>query len=232
MFAQGADVSRITSMCGRFTLAIDLENLLGQFLFPVEDLGYTSRYNIAPTQQVLTYGAQGPNTAEYMRWGLIPMWKKPEQKLPLMINARGDKLASSGVFKRPLQRQRCLILADSFYEWQGKEKTPMRIGLKGWEPFGLAGLWDSWHDPEKGEAHSCTIITCPPNELMQPIHDRMPVIVPPELQALWLDRGVNDLEALMPLLRPYPSDEMEAYEVSRLVNSVKNESAALLSPAE
>lgn len=103
-------------MCGRFTLAIDVEDLLYRFPMDLGDLAYKPRFNIAPTQEVLTYGAQGLHTVEYMRWGLIPIWKKPEQKLPLMINARDDKVATSGMFKRPLQRQRCLVLADSFYE--------------------------------------------------------------------------------------------------------------------
>jgi putative SOS response-associated peptidase YedK len=220
-------------MCGRFSLAIDLEFLLDQYLFPIEKLEYRPRYNVAPTQQVLTFGAQGPGTGEYMRWGLIPMWKKPEQKLPLMTNARDDKVATSGVFKRPLQRQRCLILADSFYEWAGtgKEKVPMRIGLKGWEPFGFAGLWDTWNDPEKGKVHSCTIITCPPNELMRSLHDRMPVILPRESQELWLDHDQHDVDELMPLLKPYPAETMEAYDVSNLVNSVKNDSPDVVMPA-
>ena len=118
-------------MCGRYSLTIDLEALLDWFPFAIDVLDYHPRYNIAPTQQVLTNGAQGPGTAEYMRWGLIPVWKKPDQKLPLMINARDDRVATSGVFKRPLQRQRCFVLADGFYEWKGSGngKAPIRIGL-------------------------------------------------------------------------------------------------------
>lgn len=213
-------------MCGRFSLTIDLEFLLEWFSFSVGGLEYWPRYNIAPTQSVLTYGARGAHTAEYMRWGLIPSWKIPDQKLPLMINARDDTLPFNGVFKQLLQRRRCLILADSFYEWRrnGKEKTPLRIGLKGWEPFGFAGLWDTWHDPEKGEVQSCTIITCSPNEFMKPIHNRMPLILPPEAYGPWLDNDKHNLDELMSLLRPDPSNAMEACRVSYQLNSVKNDS--------
>lgn len=107
----------------------------------------------------------------------------------------------------------------------------MRIGLSEWEPFGFAGLWDTWHDPDRGETHSCTIITCKPNELMASIHDRMPIILPQQAVETWLDPNIQDLSVLQELLVPYPAGEMEAYEVSRLVNSVKNESPELLTPA-
>ena len=221
-------------MCGRYTLTIDLEALFDVYPFSIEELDYGPRYNIAPTQQVLTYGAQGPNTAEYMRWGLIPVWKKPDQKLPLAVNARAETVATGGMFRVPFRRQRCLVLADGFYEWkaEGTTKVPYRIGVKDWRPFGFAGLWDEWHDPDTGESkHSCTIITTSPNALMEPIHNRMPVILPRDAEAAWLDLDNPTGEGLADLLVPYPADEMEAYKVSTLVNSTKNAAPDVVAPA-
>ena len=127
-----------------------------------------------------------------------------------------------------------MILSDGFYEWtgSGKDKTACRIGLKRWEPFAFAGLWYRWKNPETGEeVRSCTIITCPPNELVTPIHDRMPVILPPEGQAAWLDRDRAVGQELRDLLVPFPADRMAMYEVSRLVNSVQNDTAEVIRPA-
>ena len=217
-------------MCGRFTLALDLSDL--QFEFPLDaDYAeavaehYGPGYNIAPTNEVLTYGAQGDRSAEFMRWGLVPFWAKDTKVGSKMINARAETVATSNAFRNALRKRRCLIIADSFYEWKRTDgtKTPMRIGLKGWRPFGFAGLWESWTDKDTGQdLHSCTIITTTPNEMLEPIHDRMPVILPQEVHHLWLDQNIEDATRLTTLLQPYPSDEMEAYAVSDTVNSVKN----------
>jgi putative SOS response-associated peptidase YedK len=218
-------------MCGRFTLAIDIEDLLDEFVFELDEYVYKPRYNVAPTQQVLTYGAQGPGTAESMRWGLVPVWAKDIKIGFKMINARAETVATSGAFRTPLRRRRCLVLADGFYEWkkEGATKTPIRIGLKEWRPFGFAGVWDEWHGPD-GPIRSCTIITTEPNELVEPIHNRMPVILPKETHATWLNQSIQDPEQLTPLLKPYPAEGMEAYVVSTAVNSSRNEDPECILP--
>ena len=224
-------------MCGRFGMAADIEGVLDYFWFDPSSVEYKQRYNVAPTDPVLTYGAQGPRTAEYMRWGLIPYWSKPGgRKLPLAINARAETIATHGMFKWPFQRRRCLVLSDGFYEWHKPDVgggdgavTPYRIGLASWEVFGFAGLWDEWAGPD-GTVRSCTIITTEPNELLEPIHDRMPVILPPEAHGAWLDGDNRDVEALGRLLVPYPSGEMAAYEVGKAVGDVKNDTPEVMEP--
>ena len=142
-----------------------------------------------------------------------------------MINARAETVAEKPSFKQAFQSQRCLVIADGFYEWRkhGKVKIPMRVILKTGEPFGFAGLWESWKSPEGELIHSCTIITTTPNAVMEPIHNRMPVILSKDKEAKWLDVSPSDAGELRELLSPYPADEMDAYEVSTLVNSPKND---------
>ena len=170
------------SMCGRFTLSISLAELQLRFSFPADDIEHPERYNIAPTQTVLTVVNQGQeqNLAEYMRWGLVPSWAKDISIGSRMINARAETIAEKPSFKRALQKRRCLVLSDGFYEWKrtGKDKQPMYIGLESGEPFGMAGLWEAWKSPDGEWLHSCTIITTEPNSLMESIHNRMPVILP------------------------------------------------------
>lgn len=221
-------------MCGRYTLIFDFKALQAAFPFAIEEVPFTPRYNIAPTQQVLTWGADSPNTGAFMRWGLIPSWAKVIDPKRNMINARAETVAANGAYRTPFRKQRCLVLADGFYEWRkvGTGKTPMRIVLKSREPFGFAGLWDQWKDPATGQpVRSCTIITTEPNELMSTIHDRMPVILPREAHGLWLDRDVDDPGLLQTLLKPYRAGEMEAYLVSTLVNSVRNDRPECAEPA-
>ena len=150
-----------------------------------------------------------------------------------MINARGETVAQKPSFRNALQRRRCLVLADGFYEWQkvGKGKRPMRIVLKSGEPFAFAGLWESWRDPQGETIRSCTIVTTEANDLLRPIHERMPVILPRELEEFWLDGDVIDSAALTDVLAPYPEDPMEAFEVSTLVNKATNNGPELIVPA-
>jgi len=213
-------------VCGRFTLTIDIEGLLERFPFDVGPLTYQPRFNIAPTQQVLVYGAQGPRTAEHMRWGLVPSWAKDLSIGHRMINARAETLTARSSFRTPLRTHRCLVLADGFYEWkrEGVARTPMLVKLKAGEPFGFAGLWAEWRDPaSRRQVRSCTIITTGANKLMAPIHARMPVIISRETEEAWLDPDVEDPSLLLSLLTPYPSESMGAYAVSSTVNSVHNE---------
>ena len=219
-------------MCGRYSLIADIQELARQFEFDGTGFENSPRYNVAPTQAVLTVTNRDVRHAEYMRWGLIPSWAKDASIGNRMINARGETVAQKPSFRNALQRRRCLVLADGFYEWQkvGKGKQPMRIVLKSREPFAFAGLWESWRNPEGETIRSCTIITTEANDLLRPIHERMPVILPRELEEFWLDGDVTDSAALTDVLSPYPDEPMEAYEVSPLVNKATNNGADLVVP--
>ena len=164
-----------------------------------------------------------------MRWGLIPSWAKDKSIGSRMINARAETVAEKPSFRSALRRRRCLILADGFYEWQrvGKSKKPMMVVMRSGEPLAFAGLWETWRDPEGTVIPSCTIITTTPNDLLRLIHNRMPVILPREIEDFWLDDSVDDPAALTSILIPYPADAMEAYEVLSLVNSVANKGPEL-----
>jgi putative SOS response-associated peptidase YedK len=222
-------------MCGRFTLTTELDRLEGRFAFRAMNLSFVPRYNIAPSQGVLAViNDEGGNRAGFLRWGLIPSWAKDEAIGDRMINARAETVAEKPSFRRALQKRRCLILADGFYEWkkEGKRKVPTYASLRSHEPFAFAGLWETWKPPTGEPIHSCTIITTTPNSLMASIHDRMPVILPRKAEALWLDRTIEDSQKLLPLLTPYSAQEMEAYAVSALVNSPRNDTPACIEPAE
>ena len=220
-------------MCGRYSLKADIAQLAMRFEFAADEVMHEPAYNITPTQQVLTVTNSGERHAEYMRWGLIPFWAKDAKIGYRMINARGETVAEKPSFRTAFRRQRCLILADGFYEWQklgGKQKRPMRITLKSGEPFAFAGLWETWKNPEGETVKSCTIITTSANEFLRPIHDRMPVILPPEMESFWLDKEIDDPIALTSAIAPYPDDEMEAFEVSPLVNNTRNKVPEVMSP--
>ena len=149
-----------------------------------------------------------------------------------MINARAETLFEKPSFKAAARKRRCLVLTDGFYEWQktAAGKAPVYIRLKSRRVFGLAGLWESWQPPAGEELRTCAIVTTEPNGLMKPIHNRMPVIVPKELEGLWLDPQICEKDELLPVLRPYPREEMEAYAVSKLVNSPANDLPECIRP--
>ena len=179
---------------------------------------------MAPTQNVLTVVGGENRRAWFMRWGLIPHWAKSASIGSRMINARAETVAQRPAFRSAFRRRRCLVLADGFYEWQrmGSVKKPMRIVMESEEPFAFAGLWAVWKDPDGNTVPSCTIITTEANDLLGPIHNRMPVILPRELEGFWLDGNIDDPGALASVLAPYPDDALEAYKVSTLVNSPRN----------
>src|SRR3989344_9146153 len=213
-------------MCGRFTYAKEFRDIRLRFTSERDLPLFRPRYNIAPTQEVsVIINDDGGWNIRMMKWGLVPSWAKDPSIGNRMINARCETIAEKASFKRLIGRQRCLVPADSFYEWrkEGKRKLPMRILLKTREPFTFAGLWDLWKKPEGGELLSFTIITTEANELLRPIHDRMPVILQRDGEDKWLDPGFTDPARLLPILRPYPSDLMEAYAISTLVNSPAND---------
>ncbi len=220
-------------MCGRFIVLSDLEEVQLTFDLNQVKTEVKPSYNIAPTQSIaVVVRREGQNILEAMRWGLIPVWAKDASLGARLINARAESLAEKPSFKRSLKNQRCLIVADGFYEWrkQGAAKIPMLIRLKSTAPFGFAGLYDTWQAPSGERIASCAIITTQPNELMQPIHDRMPVILPPRAYSTWLDSANQDSAKLISLLKPYPAEQMRAYPVSHLVNSPANNSPELIVP--
>ena len=208
-------------MCGRYSLIADLGELARRFEFDGDWLKFDPAYNIAPTQEVLTVVGGDARHGGFMRWGLIPHWAKNASIGSRMINARAEKPA----FRDSLRRMCCLVLADGFYEWQrtGGAKRPIRVVMRSGEPFAFAGLWSVWRDPGGNRISSCAIITTAANDLLKPIHDRMPVILPRELEELWLDPSIDDPGALSSVLNLYPDEEMEAFEVSTLVNSAAND---------
>lgn len=219
-------------MCGRFTLFTDIEEIKERFDIQGSfDEEYQSSYNIAPSQSVLSVINDGVrNRLGYLRWGLIPFWAKDEKAGYKMINARAETIAEKASFRNAYKKKRCLIIADSFYEWKKtpERKIPMRIKLKNHAPFGMAGLWESWKSPEGISIYSCSVITTVPNELMTSIHDRMPVILKPEDEKDWLNPSINDPAYLQQYLKSFDSEQMVAFEVSTDVNSTKNNSPNLI----
>lgn len=221
-------------MCGRFTLFADFTDIINRFEIEaaIQEELYHPHYNIAPSNSVLSVINDGrKNRLGFLRWGLIPPWAKDEKIGYKLINARAETLVEKPSFRDAFQKRRCLVIADSFYEWkqhEDKTKTPMRIKLKSSELFAMAGLWERWKSPAGKTIFTCTVITTKPNELMKNIHDRMPVILRPEDENTWLNHAVTDINSLNALLKPLPEDLMEAYEVSNLVNSPKNNSPNLI----
>ena len=220
-------------MCGRYSLTTDEKQLRARFVARSTPAAQTSRYNIAPTQPVWALTHEQEPQIVALRWGLIPSWAKDKAIGNRMINARAEGVAEKPSFRRALRKRRCLVLADGFYEWKktGPSKLPYYIRLKSGEPFGFAGVWERWAGPSEETIHSCAIITTTPNALMADIHHRMPVIVPREAEKHWLDPTVEEPQKVLPLLQPYSADEMEAYAVSTVVNSPRNDTSACIEPA-
>ncbi len=229
-------------MCGRFVRAKMPEVYAKTFdLMGVPSM--PSSYNVAPTQPVLAMRMnEAGKECAVLRWGLIPFWAK--DKKMNFINARGDTLFEKPAFKAAAKRRRCLILADGYFEWKTlgpKKKQPFYFRLKGDAPFAFAGIWDTWTPPHtqplsqegRGELEpieSCAIITTDANELSQPIHDRMPVMLRGAAAEAWLDPAVEELASLAHLLRPFAADDMTCYAVGPLVGNVKNNSPECIEP--
>ncbi len=217
-------------MCGRFTLTVGPLEVAGRFGTVGEPPLFLPRYNAAPGQ-VLPVIAE--NKLQLMRWGLIPFWAKEPAIGSRMINARSETAAEKPAFKASFRRKRCIIPADGYYEWQkdGKLKMLWRIVLPSRGLFGLAGLWDAWQAPDGNLVHTFTILTAEPVDSVRSIHDRMPVVLQPENEQLWLHHPFNspaDAVFLQSLLKPVA--ELEAYRVSTLVNSPINEGPECIQP--
>jgi putative SOS response-associated peptidase YedK len=221
-------------MCGRFTLTVSAR-VLGELFAVPEPAGLAPRYNIAPTQQVLVArtGESGRELAR-VRWGLVPHWADDLSIGARMINARGETVASKPAFRSALKHRRCLIPADGFYEWKKVDagKQPHLIRFADARPFAFAGLWERWLPSDGGGVvDSCTIITTTPNELVRSLHDRMPVILPPSAFDEWLRPEPLAAPRLDELLAPHPAAEMEAFAVSRRVNSPAYDGPECIAPA-
>lgn len=190
----------------RFNAAFYPEELEGKGLFPNQ--------NICPSQLIPVITNADPHHLNLYRWGLIPPWAKDEKIGYNTFNARKETLLEKAAFKQAAQSRRCLVVMDSFYEWkkEGSQKTPYRIFLKDQPIFAVAGLWEIWQHSSGKLVHSCTIITQQPNEFMGNLHDRMPAILPQQLEQHWIDDDISAKEAIE-LLRPIPSEEMDAYEM-------------------
>ncbi|MGQ4807377.1 hypothetical protein NKDENANG_00725 [Candidatus Entotheonellaceae bacterium PAL068K] len=219
-------------MCGRFTLTAEIGHLEVRFAFEAAEVQYAPSYNIAPSQPVLAVVQHETRRAGYVRWGLVPSWAKDPAIGNRLINARAETVADKPSFRAALQRRRCLVLADGFYEWRRQEKTkqPMYISLPEHQPFAFAGLWEVWRDAAGTPLYTCTILTMGAPTSFRAIHHRMPVLLDPVAEAVWLDRRVQDPEVLRPLLQPHDSVQMQAHAVAPLVNSPGHNSPACIAP--
>src|SRR6266481_3119777 len=206
-------------MCGRFTATFEFSDIRVRWNLDRDLPKYTPRFNVAPEtfpNIPVIVRHKGGNECRLMHWGLIPNWAKDPTIGNRMINARAESLPEKPAFKHLVGSRRCIIPADGFYEWrkEGKRKVPMWIYLKSRVPFGMAGLWDVWRKPDGAKVESFTIITTEPNGLIQPIHNRMPVILRGEEEGQWLDSSRTAFSKARSLLKPYPEELMDAHDVS------------------
>lgn len=222
-------------MCGRFTITLDpgeIQELLN--LGPFVHI-YRPRYNVAPSQPIPIVKDLETKSVELYRWGLVPFWADSPDIGYKMINARSETANKKPSFRAAFKYRRCLIIADGFFEWhadeKGEAKTPYLFKLKNDYPFTFAGLYEHWPIPSGGELHTCTILTCPPNDLVSAYHNRMPVMLGDDTRWSWLDPNAKQSD-LLDLLVPYPADEMKCFAVSREVNSPKNDRPEILEPIE
>ena len=199
-------------MCGRFVLITDLKNI--QKYYDIKNISceHQPSWNIVPSQSVpVIICHNGINQLVCYRWGLIPSWSKDPSIAEKLINARAETVDKKPSFRDAFKKRRCLIVADGFYEWkrEGKSKMPLYFYLKSARPFGFAGLYETWISPDKKEINTCVIITTAANELIAPVHDRMPVILSREQERVWLDSNMVDVSGLLSVLKPYPAGEMD-----------------------
>ena len=221
-------------MCGRYLITSSPEAIRNLFRYP-EEPDFPPRYNIAPTQPVpIVRLHQGKRQFALVRWGLLPSWVKDPKKFTLLINARDESLSDKPAFRAAIKRRRCLVPADGFYEWKATggpkygAKQPYYVRAKSGKPIAFAGLWETWIGPNGEEMETAAIVTTRANRTLAPIHDRMPVIVPPEAFDLWLDCANVDAETAAALIAPASDDLLEAYEVSTEVNRTANDNEKLV----
>lgn len=220
-------------MCGRITLTTPGSEL-ADYLRTVDSLSWEPRYNIAPTQPVATVRVEGDGHRHLreMRWGLIPHWADDPSIGNRMINARAETVADKPAFRDPFRCNRCLVVADGFYEWKrlNGAKQPYYVFRADRRPLTLAGLWDTWRPPDGEPVTSCTIVTTEPNELVEELHDRMPVVLPEDAWERWLDPACDDKEDLQELLTAYPAERMGAHAVTKHVNDPSHDDPECIRP--
>jgi putative SOS response-associated peptidase YedK len=217
-------------MCGRYAQRADSKRVAREFKV-VEVPAVEARYNIAPTQEVLAvYERADGREAAFFKWGLVPSWAKDTAMGARLINARSETVAEKPAFRQAFKQRRCVIPADGFYEWVRTEgrKQPFFFRMKDERSFGFAGLWERWEGEEGEVVNSCAILTTEANEVLRPVHDRMPVILHPEDYELWLGAEARELGLVKEMLRPYPGEEMVGYPVSSSVNSPRNHGVELI----
>ncbi|BBH19660.1 putative SOS response-associated peptidase YoqW [Paenibacillus baekrokdamisoli] len=221
-------------MCGRYTITVSLEELMLRYWIGETTVPFHKpKYNVAPGQMIMAIISDGEkNKLGELKWGLVPSWADDPKISNKMLNARSETVWDKPAFKQLIRRKRCIIPADGFYEWRKDEvgKQPMRITLRDRSLFSMAGLYDTWLTPEGHKLSTCTILTTEPNELMLPIHNRMPVILSQENETIWLDRSLQDQQHLNALLKPFPAQLLEAYPVAAAVGNVANDNAACIEP--
>lgn len=222
-------------MCGRFTQA-QIAELDREIFKLLEVPALEPKYNIAPTEDaaVIRERAEGGRSLDLLRWGLIPSWADDPSIGNRLINARAESVTQKAAFRDAFHARRCLVPVDGFYEWEKtpQGRQPYYIRVRGGEVYALAGLWEHSESRETGPIESFTIVTTDSNELVRPIHDRMPVILPQEAYDAWLDPANQDIRGLKGLLRPFPGDEMDMYPVSRYVNKPQNKDRECVQPVE
>ncbi len=222
-------------MCGRYSLSTPGE-LVAEMTGLEDELELEPRFNIAPTDEVpiVDADAAGKRTLHVARWGLVPSWARDLSIGARTINARSETVAETRAFRDAFRARRCLVPADGFYEWQKRVggKQTFHLTLEDGAPFVFAGLYELWRQAEESWLRSFTILTTEPNSLVSPIHDRMPVILPPEAQALWLDGSIEDAELLRPLMTPLPAEQMKWTAVGSFVNRAGNEGPKCVEPVE
>jgi len=216
-------------MCGRYSFAVVDELIEERFGVRVRTAIYKARYNCAPGQDLAVISNNNPAELSFYHWGLIPFWAREKSIGYKLINARSETITEKPSYKNAFRSRRCLVLADSFFEWKkDREKDPYRILMKDEKPFSMAGIWDRWTSSDGEIIHSFSILTTSSNKLMSDIHDRMPVILDRADEQHWLS-PLSDPE-LTGFLKPYPAEKMKIYKISKQVNSPKNDSPEILIP--
>ncbi len=199
-------------MCGRFALVSEAAAIAEKFAVQDGYYDFKPDWNVSPGRHIgAVISREGRNYLVPFLWGLIPSTAKDPSIGNKLINARAETIDVKPSFRNAFSKRRCLIVADGFYEWKkdGAKKTPLYFHLKSREPFGLAGLYETWTSPDKREIRSCTIITTEANKLIAPVHDRMPAIVPKKHEQTWMSDGIEDRAMLLSILKPYPAEEMD-----------------------
>lgn len=220
-------------MCGRFSFSPRIKMIEDRFDVKVDPVNYKPRYNCAPSQMHAVVTNLSPGLVDFFKWGLIPYWAKDPAIGNKMINARCETILEKPSYATPFKKRRCLVLSDGFYEWKtlnSKTKIPYRICFPGNTLFAMAGIWDKWTSPDGNILYSFSIITTGPNQTMEGIHNRMPVILEKEMEKTWLQS--DDLSELINLLKPYPDGGLISFPVSQLLNSPVNDFPGIMEPVK